>query len=195
MNSQISCEQKSDVELVGLTLQDQDYFLCIVRRYEQPLSRYVRRITSVSADDAQDLLQNIFIKVYLSLNSFNNNLKFSSWIYRIAHNEVIDNYRKLKVRPQTVELNLDNDHLKQLTDQFDLLEEINRQELAKEVNEAINNLDIKSREVLLLKFIEEKDYHEISDIIRKPLGTVASRINKAKKELYKEMTKNLSYEK
>lgn len=193
MGQHSELEQKSDAELVQLSLDNQENFLYIVRRYEDKLFRYIRRITKTSEADVEDILQNVFIKVYLSLNGFDRDLKFSSWIYRIAHNTVIDNYRKMKARPQMTELNLDSHHLNELTADFSLLEEVDKKDLIREVGAAINKLDIKSQEVLLLKFIEEKDYKEISDIIMKPIGTVASRLNKAKKELYKELSKNLSY--
>jgi len=191
MDNQLDFEQKTDAELIELVLVDQDNFLYVVRRYEKKLFSYIRRISNIPTEDIDDLLQNIFIKVYLNLNDYNKDLKFSSWIYRIAHNEVIDNYRKLKARPQTSELDIDSDHIKELTDDLDLITEIDNKGLREKINQAINNLDIKLREIIVFKFIEEKDYNEISDIIKKPKGTVASRMNKAKKELKKELIKIL----
>ncbi|MBU4536457.1 sigma-70 family RNA polymerase sigma factor [Patescibacteria group bacterium] len=93
-------DKKTDGELVSLVLENSDYFLYLVRRYEQKLTRYIARISNLDKDDIEDVLQDIFIKVYKNLNGFDTSLKFSSWIYRITHNEVISNYRKFKNKAQ-----------------------------------------------------------------------------------------------
>ena len=78
-----------DEQLVQLSLNNQDYFYYLMKRYEIKLLRYIKRLTTVSPEEAKDIIQEIFIKVYRNLNGFNPKLKFSSWIYRIAHNEII----------------------------------------------------------------------------------------------------------
>ena len=70
----------TDVELVRLSLGDQEYFGLLVERYEQKLHRYIQRITYVTSEDQEDMLQNIFLKVYINLNGFNTDLSFNSWI-------------------------------------------------------------------------------------------------------------------
>ncbi|PIU78076.1 MAG: hypothetical protein COS72_03485, partial [Candidatus Moranbacteria bacterium CG06_land_8_20_14_3_00_43_56] len=97
-----NCGEKTDEELVALTLKNQDFFSCIVERYEAKLTRYIRRISAATQEDAEDLLQEIFVKVYRNLYGFDPSLKFSSWIYRIAHNQVISQWRKTKSRPQVL---------------------------------------------------------------------------------------------
>ncbi|MDD5489902.1 MAG: sigma-70 family RNA polymerase sigma factor, partial [Candidatus Moranbacteria bacterium] len=82
-----NCREKTDEEMVALTLKNQDYFACLVERYEPKLMRYIRRISAATQEDAEDLLQDVFVKVYRNLNDFDQKLKFSSWIYRIAHNQ------------------------------------------------------------------------------------------------------------
>ena len=88
----------TDVELVGLSLENQQYFELLVDRYEKKLRRYIKRITYVTSEDQEDMLQNIFLKVYINLNGFNTDLSFNSWIYRIAHNEIIDWSRREKIK-------------------------------------------------------------------------------------------------
>ncbi len=182
--------EKSDEELVTLTLENQSNFSFLVNRYQEKLNRYVNRLSSLSAEEAEDLLQNIFIKAYLNLNDFDGRLKFSSWLYRIAHNETIDNYRRHQARPQLLDIDISESHVKEIAGEIDLFSDLARQEIKIIIQEAISSLDYKLREVLILKFIEEKDYREISDIIRKPMGTVASRLNKAKIELRKLLNNN-----
>lgn len=182
--------KKSDEELVVLTLENQSNFSFLVNRYQEKLSRYIRRLSGLSKEEIEDLLQNIFIKAYLNLNDFDGRLKFSSWLYRIAHNETIDNYRRHQARPQLLDVDISDSYVKEITGEVDLFAELAHQEIKIIIQEAINSLDYKLKEVLILKFIEEKDYREISDIIRKPIGTVASRLNKAKTELRKILIDN-----
>ena len=181
-------EKDSDLTLVKLTLANPDDYVFLVERYEAKLLRYIRRITNVSVPEAEDLLQNVFLKAYQNLNDFDPKLKFSSWIYRIAHNEVISNWRKKSARAE--EVNLDEKDMEAFFTaafSFDSAqdktasEELDAKILSKKVHEILSRLPIKYREVLILRFIEEKDYAEISDIIRKPGGTVATLIARAKK--------------
>ncbi len=177
------CLNKKDVELVELSLKDSDYFLCIVKKYEDPLMRYIRRITNVSPEDAEDLLQEIFIKVYTNLNGFDSSLKFSSWIYRIAHNEVISNFRKTKVRPEKISPEINENILEKIKSDLNIEKEFDQKILKNKLLKIINQLDIKYKEVIVLKYLEDKSYEEISDIIKKPKNSVGTLINRAKKKL------------
>lgn len=181
----LNITEKRDEELVALTLENQSYFSFLVQRYQDKLSRYVHRLSGLSSEEIEDLLQNIFIKAYLNLNDFDGRLKFSSWLYRIAHNETIDNYRRHQSRPQLLDVDISDSYIKEIAGDDDLFRQLVSQELKSVLHKAISTLEYKLREVIILKFIEEKDYREISDIIRKPMGTVASRLNKAKVELRK----------
>ncbi|MDD2806966.1 MAG: sigma-70 family RNA polymerase sigma factor [Patescibacteria group bacterium] len=173
-------EEKSDNELVALTLQNQDHFLHLMRRYERRLLSYIMRISGLSFDEAQDVLQDVFIKAYQNLNSFNQELKFSSWIYRIAHNQTISQFRKNKARPQSIGLEVNDQVLNNLSDGFDVNIHVDRHFLKAHVSDVLASLDEKYREILVLRFFEEKDYKEISDILKKPMGTVAALLNRAK---------------
>jgi RNA polymerase sigma-70 factor (ECF subfamily) len=181
------CAQKTDEELVALTLKNQDFFSCLVERYEPKLRRYIQRISAATQEDAEDLLQEIFLKVYRNLRDFDQNLKFSSWIYRIAHNQVVSAWRKTKSRPPVIKFGADEDFLKFIATDEDLAGDTERKFSDEEVRKMLENLDHKYKEVLVLKFLEEKSYEEISDILQKPLGTVATLINRAKKQFAKIM--------
>lgn len=179
----------TDAELVKLTLADQDNFVYLVDRYKGKLSSYVKRLTNANNEDAEDILQEVFIKVYLNLNDFNKDLKFSSWIYRITHNQVISGHRKLKARPEGYAVNLDDQLAKNLTAEIDMKGQVDAKILQKTINLVLEKLEPKYKDVLVLKFLEEKSYQEISDILKKPLGTVASLMNKAKQEFKIELEK------
>lgn len=172
----------SDSELVKLTLENQDNFLYLVDRYKGKLSSYVKRLTNANNEDAEDIMQEVFIKVYLNLNDFNKDLKFSSWIYRITHNQVISGHRRLKARPEGYAVNLDDQLAKSLVAEIDIKGQVDNKILQITIIRVLDKLEPKYRDVLVLKFLEEKSYQEISDILKKPLGTVASLMNKAKQE-------------
>ena len=179
----------SDTELVKLTLVNQDNFVYLVDRYKGKLSSYVKRLTNANNEDAEDILQEVFIKVYLNLNDFNKDLKFSSWIYRITHNQVISGHRKIKARPEGYAVDLDDQLAKSLADEIDIKGQVDNKILQTTINKVLDKLDAKYRDVLVLKFLEEKSYQEISDILKKPLGTVASLMNKAKLEFRLEVAR------
>ncbi|MFA5108999.1 MAG: RNA polymerase sigma factor [Patescibacteria group bacterium] len=184
-----SATNASDEELVKLALQNRDDFLYLVDRYKNRLLSYIRRLTSVNNEDAEDILQEVFIKVYLNLNDFNGDLKFSSWIYRITHNQVISSHRRLKARPEGYAVNIDDAAARNLAADINIEIGADLQILKNNIFKILNGLDKKYREVLILKFLEEKNYREISDIIKKPMGTVASMISKAKSEFKKELAR------
>lgn len=186
MKSAEECAQIKDEELVRLVLEDQDYFLYLINRYEGKILRYIRRMTNVRQEEAEDILQDIFIKVYKNINSFNNDFKFSSWIFRIARNEIISNFRKISSRPQLVN-DEDNFFLNNLVSELEVTKELDQELLKKDIQYILNNLDNKYREVLILKFLEEKDYNEMSDILKKPVNTIGVLINRAKKKFLEEI--------
>ncbi len=182
-------EKLTDAELVKLSLKNQDSFVYLVDRYKGKLSSYIKRLTNANNEDAEDILQEVFIKVYLNLNDFDKNLKFSSWIYRITHNQVISGHRKLKARPEGYAVNLDDQLANSLASEIDIKGQVDHNILQEQINLVLNKLEPKYRDVLVLKFLEEQSYQEISDILKKPLGTVASLMNKAKREFKTEFEK------
>lgn len=180
-------EKSSDEVLVNLILGNQDYFAELIKRYQVRLFNYIIRISGLRTEDAEDVLQDIFLKIYLNLNDFDKNQKFSSWAYAIAHNQVISQFRKRQARPEGHAVNLEDNAAKNLMIDFDLLKDLDLRRSKELINKVLDNLDRKYREIIILKFLTEQSYQEISDIIKKPLGTVASLMNKAKEEFRKEV--------
>ncbi|MCF7846143.1 MAG: sigma-70 family RNA polymerase sigma factor [Candidatus Peribacteraceae bacterium] len=168
-----------DIVLVERAIADPDEYAKIVEKYEAPLLRYLLRISNISREEAEDLLQNVFLKAYQNLRDFDPDLKFSSWIYRIAHNEVISAWRKRSAR--AAEINLESAEAAQLiASTLDIPAATDEKLLAGFVRSVLAEIPQKYREVLILKFLEDKDYSEISDILRKPMGTVATLVHRAK---------------
>ncbi|HNV97221.1 MAG TPA: sigma-70 family RNA polymerase sigma factor [bacterium] len=173
---------KTDEELVISAFSNEDSFSELINRYEKKLFNYIKRISNLSKEDIEDILQEVFIKVYRNLNGFDADLKFSSWIYRITHNEVITNFRKFNSRPKFFDLNINDDILESIKSDFNIEKDLDSYILREKLKEVLQKMDVKYREVLILKFFEFKDYNEISDIIKKPIGTVGTLINRAKKQ-------------
>jgi len=182
-------EKLSDEEIVKLTLDNQDYFLFIINRYKVKLLNFIGRITNVKAEDAEDLLQEIFLKIYLNLNDFDCDLKFSSWVYAIARHQVISSHRKLQARAEGHVIEMEDKKFQNLISDFDMQKNVDAEFTKEKIMKILDNLGDKYREILILKFLEEKNYQEISDIIKRPVGTVGSIMNKAKKEFQKELKK------
>ena len=183
------CRDKTDEELVALTLKDQEYFLCLINKYKNKLFNYIRRITNVGVEDAEDILQEVFIKTYQNLNDFDSDLKFSSWIFRITHNHVISFYRKSKARPQNNAISLDTDIVHSIASEYDLEKDVDSNILKEKIEKTLKKMNNRYKELMILKYMEEKSYKEISDIMKKPTGTIASAMNKAKKIFKQEFEK------
>lgn len=182
-------EALTDEEIVSLSLKNKEYFLLLINRYKTKLYIFIRRISNIIPEDAEDLLQEIFLKIYLNLNDFDQDLKFSSWAYAIARHLVISHHRKLQARAEGHLIDFEDDSLKKIIANVDTQRSVDLKILKDIIIKILNNLDEKYREVLVLKYLEEKNYQEISDIIKRPIGTVGSLLNQAKVEFKKEINK------
>lgn len=174
----------SDEEMVKMALRERAFFGHIVERYQEKIDRYINRLGVHNPDDRDDVLQEVFVKVYRNLNGFDTNLSFSSWIYRIAHNEAISWYRKHKVRPEGNLIEDSETVLGYLRSDDDNSEVIFDQDInAAELNKAMDKLEEKYRSVLILRYFEHKEYDEISDILKIPIGSVGTLLHRGKKQL------------
>lgn len=163
---------------------DVDFFNCIIERYEQKLFLYVMRFIK-NPDEAHDLVQNVFIKTLNHIDSFDTDKKFSSWIYRIAHNETMNWFAKNKQR-KTVSidnLNSTKDHLDAANDSETALEEWFHIELRDDLADALEQLPDHYAHVLRMKYFEDRSYKEMSEILDKPTSSVGTLLRRAKKRL------------
>ena len=176
----------SDAALIELAIKNPESFGILMERYQGPLFHYIRRIAQLPKEDTEDLLQEVFIKIYQKLNEYNDELKFSSWAYRIAHNHIIDYFRKTSARPRTNSLEED-EWEKIIHSSIHLAKDIADKDCVEKIKSCIGKLPIRHREALILRFIEEKEYEEIMDILKKPKGSVATLIRRGKELLVKRM--------
>jgi len=163
----------SDEKIVELVREkDKELYVQIIKRYQDKLMRYANYLTN-DENIAADIVQESFIKVYMNLNGFNTKKKFSSWIYRIVHNETMNFFNKQK-KHILISENIDFDS------GIDIEDDFLKNELASHAHDCLEQMAIIYREPLSLYYLEEKSYDEISDILRIPIGTVGTRINRAK---------------
>jgi len=181
----------TDEMLVSATLEDADNFGLLVDRYEAKLDRYLLRLGVRNREDRQDLLQEIFFKVYRNLNGFDTDLSFSSWIYRITHNEAVSSFRKRSVRPEGYLVAESDDILRFINDKQDSPELTFDLDLNSEaIRDALGRISDKYRQVIILRYFEHKEYEEISDIMQIPIGSVGTWLYRGKKQLLAELDTN-----
>jgi RNA polymerase sigma-70 factor (ECF subfamily) len=153
-------------------------FGLLVRRYQDRLHAPVARITG-SNTDAADVLQDAFVRAYQKLALFNGESSFYTWIYRIAINQAMTYRRRGKVR-QTQPLQNPREEPSSLDDPSLPLERAERERL---VQLALGRLDPANRAVVVLKDLEGLRYEEIAKILEIPIGTVRSRLHRARSAL------------
>lgn len=190
---------KQSASLSSIDISDNDLVVTIreknpemygdlIDRYQGKLFAYLYRLVG-DKEEARDLLQEVFIKTYKNLYSFDDTRKFSSWIYRIAHNEAV-NYLKRRALKRFIsweDVVSTKDQLEMKSNEDDANTNWIRKEDDRNVNMALDRLPSKYKQVLTLRFYADKSYEEISEILGKPVNTVGTLINRAKKRLHKEL--------
>jgi RNA polymerase sigma-70 factor (ECF subfamily) len=175
----------SDSDLVKIIIKkNPESYREIVRRYQRKLFVYLYHLTG-SKEETEDILQNVFVKVYNNLKKFNTQKKFSSWIYRIAHNEAV-NYLKKRSQKRFVsweDVMMSKEKMEISSHERSPLDHWIKKELKKEMEAALDKLPSKYKEVLILRYFTEKSYEEMSEILKRPVNTVGTLINRAKKKL------------
>lgn len=168
----------SDEEVV-LSVQkgDPESFGILIEHYEQKLLRYAKRFI-FNREDSRDLVQEVFIKAYVNIQSFDAGKKFSPWIYRIAHNEFLN---AIKKRSRVKIFSFDSDIILPHPIAEETAQgETERRELKESMDKYLGKLDSKYREPLILYYFEDMDYKEISEVLEIPVSTVGVRLQRGK---------------
>lgn len=164
--------QKDEVLIEKIQSGDKDLYSLIMDRYEKKLLRYSNYLVN-DEHRAVDVVQESFIKAYINLNSFNTTKKFSSWLYRIVHNESVNTIKKYnKEVPLLDDIDFKSEENTEL--------EFEQKENVIKIQNCLHHIPLIYSEPLTLFYLEEKSYEEISDILQLPMGTVATRISRAK---------------
>jgi RNA polymerase sigma factor (sigma-70 family) len=169
---------------------DQGAFQRLRQKYYDAIYNLIYRMVR-NPDEVQDLTQEAFIKAFTSLESFNEEYAFSTWLYKIATNNCIDYIRRKKLLTFSIDKPIeskDSDFMFELPDTGpEPDQELISTQRKKMLEEAMSSLPPKYRQVIIMRHVEEKEYAEIAKALKLPLGTVKAHIFRAREMLYKRL--------
>ena len=177
-----SFSSAADRELVATAAQGlEGGFEELVRRYQRPISAYVYRMVG-DYDCALDLTQEIFLKIYASLSRYRPEFKFSTWIYKIAHNAAIDHLRRNAGRERSISNGSESEPQQLIIESKGLSPEqqSEREERRIEIESVVRLLPTAYRELIVLRHSQDLTYEEIVEVTGLPLGTVKNRLFRAR---------------
>jgi RNA polymerase sigma-70 factor (ECF subfamily) len=181
----------ADSDLIERAVAGQsDCFDELVKRYHKPIASFIFRMIG-NRETALDLTQEVFIKVYGSLERYKPEFKFSTWIYKIASNTAIDHLRKSAVSTAPLYLVNDEEEFELPIPSRTLSPEraLERRERAAQIEEVVSQLPPRYRELIVLRHVSELGYEEIADVTGLPLGTVKNRIFRAREAMRKHLVR------
>ena len=174
--------QISDADLVNHAVSGGEAgFEELVRRYQRPIVSYVYRMLN-DYEASLDVTQEVFIKVYNSLDRYSCDYKFSTWLYRIAHNAAIDHMRRNSVTPQSLETeSAEGTYQLQIESPNPTPEQDReRSEWRTQIDAVVKCLPAVYRDLILLRHSQDMSYDEIAEVTGLPLGTVKNRLFRAR---------------
>lgn len=155
--------------------------------------QYWRRVFNVAYkfvgrhDEAEDLAQDIFLKVFKSLATFDRRANFQTWLISVSRNLCIDHYRSVRRERETIDRDISADDLTPATTDAGPLLQMERNDLARQLHRALQELPETLRTAVVMRDIQELSYQEIADHLSLPEGTVKSRINRGRLELARQI--------
>ncbi len=181
--------EKTDEEISHLVQSGKvELFGILIERYEDRIKRYARKFLA-DYEDINDALQDIFLKTYENIKSFDRKRKFSTWLYRIAHNQLINALKKKKKSLPLLDLDV---FLPYALHDGSLEQNIGRQDVQKMIDKCLDKLPLKYREPIILYYLEDLPYKEIAEIMQVPISTIGIRIKRAK-QIMKSIFEKLGY--
>ncbi len=179
-----------DPKLVRRCLRgDRKAFETIVRKYQQSMLNYVSRMVR-EREMALDVSQEVFLRAYASLPSYRPEYKFSTWLFRIASNYLIDHWRKKKIAVISLDQPLDEEedgcYLQVADETASIVLDLERKELRVKLERAMDRLPVHLKELFVWRHVTGMSYEEMADIKKLPVGTVKNRVFQAK-EMMREL--------
>ncbi|MBQ1707965.1 MAG: sigma-70 family RNA polymerase sigma factor [Bacteroidales bacterium] len=173
-----------DIALVELALQrDQGAFALLLEKYRGSLMTHILKYVTV-VEDAEDICQRSFEKAFMNIDKYNSQYAFSTWLYNIAQNEAIDHLRRSRASINSVPISEERDALDVMAATTPE-EELIIDQAVSELISGIQRLPESYRQVAELRFIKDYAYEDIARELGLPLGTVKTRISRARKQLEK----------
>lgn len=177
-------DQLDDRSLVGRILGgERDLFTVLMSRYEKRIINYVYRITH-RYEEAHDLAQEIFVKVYLALDRYDSKYQFSTWLFRIAQNSAIDALRKKSIAEVPLSRPTEDEPTGKerefADDGVSPYRALKNKQLSAAIDDAVGKLPPDYRELIQLRHFAELSYEEIASMKKLPLGTVKNKLFRAR---------------
>jgi RNA polymerase sigma-70 factor, ECF subfamily len=165
---------------------DQLAWEAIVRQYRRKVFNVAYKFVG-RHDEAEDLTQDIFLKVFKSLDTFDRRANFQTWLISVSRNLCIDHYRSVRKERETIDRDVDPGDLTPVSHEVSPYAALEQRDRVSLLREAMNELPETLRTAVLLRDIRELTYQEIADTLRLPEGTVKSRINRGRTELARQI--------
>jgi len=174
-------------ELIARCLQgDQQAWEAIVRQHWRKVFNVAYKFTG-KHDEAEDLTQDIFFKIFKSLQTFDRRANFQTWLISVSRNLCIDHYRSVRKERETIDRDVDPGDLAPASGDVSPLKALEQQDQVVMLRQAMQSLPETLKTAVLLRDIQELSYQEIADKLRLPEGTVKSRINRGRTELARQI--------
>jgi len=163
--------------------------------WEQIVRQYWRKVFNVAYkfvgkhDEAEDLTQDIFLKIFKSLDTFDRRANFQTWLISISRNLCIDHYRSVRKERETIDRDVDAGDLMPAASEAGAVAALEQRDRVELLKQALSALPDTLRTAVLMRDIQELSYQEIADRLRLPEGTVKSRINRGRTELARQIRK------
>ena len=167
---------------------DQVAWDLIVRQYWRKVFNVAYKFVG-KHDEAEDLTQDIFLKIFKSLDTFDRRANFQTWLISVSRNLCIDHYRSVRKERETIDRDVDANELSPTSHEESPMQVLEQHDRVTLLRQALAELPDTLRTAVLMRDIQELSYQEIADRLRLPEGTVKSRINRGRTELARQIRK------
>ena len=161
--------------------------------WEQIVRQHWRKVFNIAYkftgkhDEAEDLTQDVFLKIFKSLNTFDRRANFQTWLVSVSRNLCIDHYRSVRKERETIDRDVDAGELSPIAQTVSPVAQLEHRDRVELLKKALDHLPPTLRSAVLLRDIQELSYQEIADKLNLPEGTVKSRINRGRTELSRQI--------
>src|SRR6266576_826301 len=189
----MSSDSSSASEAIEALIQrclsgDQAAWDLIVKQYWRKVFNVAYKFVG-KHDQAEDLTQDIFLKIFKSLDTFDRRANFQTWLISVSRNLCIDHYRSVRKERETIDRGVDASELSPASPDPSPVAALEQRDRVQLLREAMSSLPETLRTAVLMRDIQELSYQEIADTLRLPEGTVKSRINRGRTELARQIRK------
>jgi len=173
---------------------EKEAFEMIIQKYQRPLLNYIGR-TLGDYEMALEFTQEVFIKTYSSLHTYQPNYKFSTWLFKIASNYIIDYWRKKKIDAYSIDQQNESSHrihpIQIPANEIPVCRNYEIAELAEKIDHTLQELPPALRELFVWRHVNDLSYEEMAEIKGVPVGTVKNRVFQAKEIIRKHLEENI----